>query len=252
LIKTDSSGNLEWSKDFSQIGPAYGLSACQSSDGSFAMTGFFHTGASYDIFFIKLDSSSNTISSKIIAPSSFDEKAYSILSSPDLGFIIAGYTTDMINDLNFSLIKTDTMGVTRCNDITAMPADSIPATIDSNIATTTTNLTLTAGIASTVTGSGGTEIPLCATTGIESGKGNSQFEMNVYPNPTRENFSVTFSTVISGVIELFNITGEKIYENIIENEKAVDIKRVNIPQGIYQVKFHNVREQSDTKIIILD
>ena len=63
LIKTDSSGNLEWDQTFGGSDNDWANSVQQTSDGSYILTGrtkSFGNG-NFDIYLVKIDSEGNRI-----------------------------------------------------------------------------------------------------------------------------------------------------------------------------------------------
>jgi len=61
--------------------------------------------------------------------------------------------------------------------------------------------------------------------------------MNVYPNPTNGNFTVTSKANINGTIQLYNDLGQLVYEQAVNgvNKKQLEIK--NLTPGTYQLKI---------------
>ena len=93
LIKTDGSGNQQWSKTFGGSGFDFGYSVQQTADGGFiiaGMTSSFGAGG-YDVYLIKTDGSGNQQWSKTFGGSDYDY-GYSVQQTADGGFIIAGDT----------------------------------------------------------------------------------------------------------------------------------------------------------------
>jgi hypothetical protein len=102
LIKTDSGGNVLWSKNLSGAGS----SIVQTDDGGFIITG--SSGSS--VLLLKTDSIGNTLWNKTYDSASGREYGLSVIQSADGGFVISGY----INGPNVSdalLIKTDSSGI---------------------------------------------------------------------------------------------------------------------------------------------
>ncbi|HLP54923.1 MAG TPA: T9SS type A sorting domain-containing protein [Fluviicola sp.] len=61
--------------------------------------------------------------------------------------------------------------------------------------------------------------------------------MNVYPNPTNGNFTISSKGNINGSIQLFNELGQLVYEQAVTgvNKKQVEVK--NLTPGTYQIKI---------------
>ncbi len=94
LIKTDSAGNLLWQKTFGGSNRDSSYSVQQTSDGGFIIAGYtmsFGAGSS-DVYFIKTDSSGNSLWQKTFGGGNSDG-GLSVQQTSDGGFIIAGSTS---------------------------------------------------------------------------------------------------------------------------------------------------------------
>ncbi len=90
VIKTDSSGNLLWQKDYGYYGSnEVALAITQTSDGSYALTGWRRNGSIFDIYLLKIDSLGN-FQWDTTYGSQWPEMAWSIISSQDGNIVIAG------------------------------------------------------------------------------------------------------------------------------------------------------------------
>ena len=105
LIKTDSNGNVEWTKTFGGSCNC-GNSVQQTSDG-----GYVIGGGGSDVCLIKTDSNGNEEWNKTFGGSDKDE-GYSVQQTTDGGYVIAGYTSSYGDgyDADIWLIKTDSHG----------------------------------------------------------------------------------------------------------------------------------------------
>jgi hypothetical protein len=103
LLKTDESGNPIWEKTYGGINGDLGNSVKQTNDGGFIIVGFtgsFGVG-NKNIYLIKTDVSGDTLWTKAISVTGFDE-GNSVAQTNDGGYIIA--STQNI------LVKTDSAG----------------------------------------------------------------------------------------------------------------------------------------------
>ncbi|MFA6397443.1 MAG: T9SS type A sorting domain-containing protein [Candidatus Paceibacterota bacterium] len=113
VIKTDASGNLEWSRTFSSDRDDYSYSVKQTSDGGYVILGYTEGFGSIfaDIWIIKLNSNGNLQWSKMYDGGDTDY-GLSIQQTNDHGFIITGWHGGYIGAGNYDLclIKTDSLG----------------------------------------------------------------------------------------------------------------------------------------------
>jgi hypothetical protein len=93
LLKTDSSGNLEWERVFSGLGEAYGLSVQQTADGGYVVAGRMLASGpeNWDGYLIKTDSSGNMEWQQTFGGPSIDWLR-SVQQTADDGYILVGYT----------------------------------------------------------------------------------------------------------------------------------------------------------------
>lgn len=89
------------------------------------------------------------------------------------------------------------------------------------------------------------------TTGINESSFNSVIQ--IYPNPTSGKFIIEMENVKSrlknGVIEIYNVLGEKVYQSEIKNPKS-EIN-LNVPNGIYFYQIRNGQQEiKNGKLII--
>ncbi len=113
LIKTDVSGNEEWSRNFGGSNHDEGYSVVQTSDGGYFVTGIYTDELNYDndIYLIKTDSSGYEEWDEILDNEDTDDVGYSGLQTSDGAYIITGYTGNYINEtLDVWVIKTGDEG----------------------------------------------------------------------------------------------------------------------------------------------
>jgi pimeloyl-ACP methyl ester carboxylesterase len=127
VVKLDVNGNLQWQKSLGGSGADGAHAICQINDGSFVVTGYSNstdgdiTGnkGAYDYWVVKLNSNGNIVWEKSVG-GSYSEMPYSIASTNDNGFIMAGYSESSDGDASYNhgdgqafdhwVVKCDTYG----------------------------------------------------------------------------------------------------------------------------------------------
>lgn len=110
LVKTDSNGNLAWSKKFGGNSFDYGNSVKQTVEGGYIISGIYgsvNKSPFYDVYLIKTSSNGSVEWSKTFGGSG-DEVCGSVEQTSGGGYIIAGSVSATTDDLY--LIKTDENG----------------------------------------------------------------------------------------------------------------------------------------------
>jgi len=139
LIKTDSSGNMTWSKTFGGTHDDHGRSVRETSDGGYIVAGFitiYYGG--YDVYLVKADSDGNMRWSKSFG--GFDlEIGKSVCQTSDGGYIVTGYTYSYgagYTDVYLVKLTAETGGDTNPPSVSSVsPEDSAP---DVNVGTVVT------------------------------------------------------------------------------------------------------------------
>jgi hypothetical protein len=114
LLKTDSAGNLSWSKTYGGNGDDEGYSIQQTKDQGFILCGYtksFGAGG-YDVYLVKINASGDTLWTKAYGGPK-DDFGNSVRQTADGGYIIAGYTLSypVAQDSGSAyLLKTDANG----------------------------------------------------------------------------------------------------------------------------------------------
>lgn len=112
LLRTDSYGNPIWIKGYGGNNDEEGNAVVQTLDGGFVSAGYtksFGSGGN-DFYLIKVDSSGNQLWDRVFGGTS-DEEAYSMVSTSDGGFLLAGATSSFgAGSRDIWLVKTDASG----------------------------------------------------------------------------------------------------------------------------------------------
>lgn len=267
LLKTDSVGQLQWSKTYGDAYGDEGYAIRETFDNGFIITGRMEldnrSGASCPpndkcqiIYTIKADSIGDTLWTKMYGGNEHDY-AYDIEVTKDSGYIITGSTRSFAVGLYYPpiasvyMIKTDKNGNTICN---CYPTNTIVGSPSS--VTWNNNL---------YTGSG------CIVKGAHSGVGNvyaykdsslcesvglvelqSQIsKIIISPNPSTGIFQISISGINKDFqISVFSIEGQKIHSQNVLNKEITDLDLSTYPKGIYFIRLWNDDFLKTEKIVL--
>lgn len=115
LLKTDSAGNLQWSRTYGGTAMEEGYWVTQTDDGGYAITGrtaSYGTGSgNYDVYIVKTDAAGNLVWSRTVGGSGNFEQGKCIQQTADRGYIITGGSDSFgIGDPDLYMIKLDVLG----------------------------------------------------------------------------------------------------------------------------------------------
>lgn len=116
LIKTDSSGNVEWAKAFGGIGSEVGYGVILSNDGKYVVEGYTNSFGfgGYDGFLMKVDTNGSLEWFHTYGGYTSDY-IYDVILAPDFGFALTGRrSSNTIGGDDVYLIKTDENGYSNC------------------------------------------------------------------------------------------------------------------------------------------
>lgn len=257
LVKTDGSGNLQWSKLYSGASNDYATSVQQTSDDGYIIGGWsqsFPLGT-YHGTLIKTDVNGDTLWTKTF-PGGGTSNGYSVQQTVDGGFIFLGNTSVFgAGDYDLILVKTDSNGNSGCNEGFTSAVVSTPGT-----SVWTPSILISSGGTSTnpatVVSSGCIVTTLCTTVGVNEDEGSLNIpqkfnlEQN-YPNPFNPSTTIKFSIPNEEFVSLkvFNSLGEEVAELLNEEKLAgnysVSFDASQLSSGVY---FYKISAGSFTEI----
>jgi len=114
LIKTNSSGDVLWTKTYGKNGADIGVFVQQTLDGGYFIAGYtYSVGRSEHAWLIKTDADGDTVWTKVLGSAKGGDLARSAQQTSDGGYIITGYTSSFGAGRNdVWLIKMNSFGDT--------------------------------------------------------------------------------------------------------------------------------------------
>jgi len=112
LIKTDASGNMEWSQTYGDIYYDAASAVIQTVDGGFAVAGstYSYGSGGSDVWLVKTDNLGNSQWRKTYGGTG-EDFGYSLVQTADNGFAIAGSTSSFGAGIyDFWLVRADSLG----------------------------------------------------------------------------------------------------------------------------------------------
>lgn len=259
LAKTDSLGNLQWSKKFGSGANETGYDVKQTSDGGYIVTGtssgMVGNGLwTNNAFLIKTNTNGivNWCNYYGLVGNSWDVPAsVSVLNSG--GYLVAGLTTDNIGYPNrFYILKTNASGNVNCHGNNWPLFDSVYVSYAqaynqsiSTLALTTSSPALneTHFLCETI------DACTAGVTGIQNNITKND-QIQISPNPTNGSLVITSLDIISNTkVEIIDALGKIILSQNFEELNTAIIDISNLPRGIYFLKI-NVDENNVIKKII--
>lgn len=255
LIKTDSSGEIQWSKVFGGAASDAGYDIHITQDSDFIISGFTESlgygnrSAGPDeanIFLMKTDSS-GTMKWMQVYGDGLQDEAYRSEIAADGGFLIGGFTNNyLLNDSSqMIIIKTDSMGISGCHEESAMPSDTLLTISFADTLFTqlsglfpVSNLTLITSLINT------NNDDACLFSSLE--KVNS-LKTIAYPNPFSEELTIELGNNSSEVI-ITDVLGKIIFQK--SNVKDVmKISTSHFSSGVYCVTIINYQTYSSSLLV---
>jgi|GEM_PF-3516271 len=254
VVKTDSAGTLLWSKYYNaNNAPDPGRRSTginKTVDGGYVLAA--ESNANYSLILVKIDSTGTVIFDKSYAKLSdyYDYLSGSAYQTFDGGYVVAGSAkkSGTVYDYDLYLIKTDSLGLTACNfgGNSVAPAPYSITASDPGLSSQAPSVIMYNPVL--IPGGGIPAYHLCGPTGIPDA-GTIQNSISISPNPSPGRFVVHSKTPVNGKVEIFNLLGESVFEELLfnESEKAISL---DLEPGIYFVKVLDGEKRYCSKLVV--
>ncbi|MCK5341766.1 MAG: hypothetical protein KAR20_00095, partial [Candidatus Heimdallarchaeota archaeon] len=229
VVKTDSDGEIEWSKAYGGTSNEYGMAVVENENGELVFSGYSNSFSnSYDVIMFKTDSSGNVIWSKNYGGNSSDGGQVIIgttsIERTDTGYAFAAFTQSYgAGNRDFYITKTDENGFSGSEgEIELLVEDISPAIEEPVIALGSGGSSINAN---TSTSNPNTQIEIICqnTVGIEDEIIVLEYEYKLrnFPNPfnpsTTISFNLTAENAKNAEISIYNLKGQMIKRLEISN-----------------------------------
>jgi hypothetical protein len=117
LVKTDSSGNMQWNKTYGGTNHDYALDLVQTTDDGYALAGYTYSfgAGNLDCWLVRTDANGNIQWNQTYGGTSADY-ANALVQTSDGGYAIAGFTASFGAGIwDYWLVKTDASGTMQWN-----------------------------------------------------------------------------------------------------------------------------------------
>ena len=232
IIKTNSTGGIIWSNVYGYPNGKQVNSIQENNNGEFIAV----LEESADSYFLKLNNSGNTIlwSEKYLSTGPMR----SIQQSTDGGYILVGGDTDV------NLIKTDSAGLSNCNELQFLMSATNLIT-SGNVTNIITSLSsATNHFIGYVNSPATISTTLCSmTVGIDEKATDNLF--SIYPNPTNGQFTIVLADNAEIIVR--NVLGQQVIKTK-TTQKTANLQLDN--NGVYLVYLTTSQGTTTRKLIV--
>lgn len=255
LLKTNSTGNLQWTKIYGSTGEDTGNEGKKTTDGGYIVIGStksFDGGNLYEYWLLKTDASGDTLWTRR------EKKIYnmhgtSVCQTTDGGYIFGG-NADVLGNDDMYLFKTHGDGLWQ-NYLTYGGLDlenafSVKQTFDGGYVIVGTTESYGIGEPNIYVLKTGSNLLSTGNVVVVVGIEENEFpnkKIFLYPNPASEYFNLNAET--NSILEIFDSMGKRIFaDQISKGNNTIDVSFFS--EGIYFVRIRNSNYSAQGKIII--
>ncbi len=259
-IKTNSIGDVQWSKIYDGGGVEASYCIIETPDGGYAITGFTESflspqraipgnptpqgNDSANVILLKLNSAGDIQWSDIYGGHLLDE-AYSLSMTQDGGYLLAAITRSFGSDTtdNGYIIHTDSAGFIDCysKPVTMLtfnaPTITTPGIFSINSGISYSNYNLTEALFVLKD----SLLPGCIPVSMFDDH-QQPSSIKIYPNPVFDNCLITAKDFINAHLFLYDISGRIIYQQHFSEEQQINIS--SLARGIYFIEIKDKEGKS--------
>jgi hypothetical protein len=253
LTKSDSSGTIQWYKEFFGNQNCDGLCVGQCSDGGFITAGYtnsYGVGGT-DMYVVRTNSNGDSLWARTFGGSG-DESICAIEQTTDSGFILFGTSNSYgLGDNDFIFLRLDANGDSLWQKRFGGTGEDI---VRDGIITHDGGF---AAIGSTTSsGAGGSDVLFIKTDSLGLFTSNKELSNNetnliIYPNPFSNFIFINTGSNMIALIEIINMFGNISYTTITSAASSnLYITTDDFPSGAYYVRIWDAYGKSSYKMIV--
>ena len=267
VMRTDTNGNIVWSKTFGAQSNEHGMNLVHTKNDNYALVGASSSFGQGGLDFMTLHfNEAGSIKYVQAYGGEIKDVAHGAVRTPDSGLLMVGESRSYGPGLmNGFAIRVDQDGLNACNTATASNFQAIDAgmtVVEGNIEWKGDNLALVASEGISIADSPATREAVCSSAAPEIGSNpeSNGFEnaevaerMRLRPNPsngTQVRAEIVVSESHIAMIEVFNLAGRKIAEELAGGAGIREIVLPPLARGIYLVRYTNGTSMDTQKLII--
>lgn len=256
LVKVNAAGTLQWMKSYGGTNEETGEHVIQLSDSSYVVVGYTKSFGSgnWDVYLFKVDKNGNTVWARTCGGTD-EDKAYEIEATTDNGFIVCGHTSSFgAGGSDAYLIKTNSLGLSGCNDTSAINTYAPNDTTLSGFMQDSLITVVNGAAVDTFTTIDSTHCSTCNPARSSVEQIILDPKVSVYPNPANDHINIVLGNLSPEPIDIavYNSFGTLIQKqkNIDPATTTVKLSTQDWPDGMYLLKIGSGNTYVHKKIIV--
>ncbi len=238
IIKTDANGIVEWNNTF---GSSLVVNSVHQKSGGEYVAVLTPSSGIDAVYTIKLNTTGNFVWGKKYKPSN-SALAKCMQPCNDGGFVIIG--ENATSNPNVYLVKTDSNGVTSCNNEVYIMSQSSLSASSSKLSNTITSDASYGAYPMFVNSVSSNISTLCITTGIDEKTSDRIF--SIYPNPTSGKFTIQLPLTSAEII-ITDFLGRQVM-NMKTTQNNPEFQLME--DGVYIISVHTEQGSASCKLIV--
>ena len=257
LIRTDPQGNQRWHQTYGTANIDWANDLVETPSGEILITGLKNNTnlalTSGQTYLIKTDSAGNLIWDKSFTLNPFRNEGQAIITTPDGGILVSGFTTNAITGTDAFVVKTDAAGNILWQHIfnngSAQTFERSYGLIQDDqgkiLISGTKNFSPTQQPDIFFL-----KLTDNAILNIEENLATKKMTLTPFPNPATSTFTVKFPYAREVQAEIFDLTGKTLLTREYENANELSFDVSVLPPALYLLKVKTPAGNSTARIMV--